>query len=32
MTLVFDDNVDASYDKQSTLIFVEKKEDKTEEE
>lgn len=26
MTLVFDDNVDPSYDKQSTLIFVEDKE------
>lgn len=32
MTLVFDDNVDASYDKQSTLIFVEKAKEKTEEE
>lgn len=32
MTLVFDDNVDPSYDKQSTLIFVEKVEEKTEEE
>lgn len=31
MTLVFDDNVDPSYDKQSTLIFVEKSEDNTEE-
>ena len=32
MTLVFDDNVDSSYDKQSTLIFVEKTDDKSEEE
>ena len=32
MTLVFDDNIDPSYDKQSTLIFVEKKEEKSEEE
>ena len=32
MTLVFDDNVDPSHDKQSTLIFVEKTEEKTEEE
>lgn len=32
MTLVFDDNVDSSYDKQSTLIFVEKKAEKTEDE
>ncbi|WP_028521592.1 hypothetical protein [Ruminococcus flavefaciens] len=32
MTLVFDDNVDPSYDKQSTLIFVEKTEEKMEEE
>ncbi|MCM1054553.1 MAG: hypothetical protein NC394_03425 [Bacteroides sp.] len=32
MTLVFDDNVDSSYDKQSTLIFVEPDEDKSEEE
>ena len=32
MTLVFDDNVDSSYDKQSTLIFVEKTDKKTEEE
>ena len=32
MTLVFDDNVDPSYDKQSTLIFVEKTEEETEEE
>ena len=32
MKLVFDDNVDPSYDKQSTLIFVEKNEEKTEEE
>ncbi|MDE6708103.1 MAG: hypothetical protein K2K06_08715 [Oscillospiraceae bacterium] len=29
MTLVFDDNVDPSYDKQSTLIFVEAKQEKT---
>lgn len=32
MTLVFDDKVDSSYDKQSTLIFVEKKESKEEKE
>lgn len=32
MTLVFDDNVDSSYDKQSTLIFVEKAEEEAEEE
>lgn len=31
MTLVFDDNVDSSYDKQSTLIFVEKTEENDEE-
>ena len=31
MTLVYDDNVDASYDIQSTLEFVEDKEDTTEE-
>lgn len=31
MTLVYDDNVDASYDIQSTLEFVEKKADNTEE-
>ncbi|MCM1381449.1 MAG: hypothetical protein NC192_05875, partial [Muribaculaceae bacterium] len=31
MTLIFDDNVDPSYDKQSTLIFVEAAADKTEE-
>lgn len=31
MTLVFDDNVDSSYDKQSTLEFVEAKEESTEE-
>lgn len=31
MTLVFDDNVDPSYDKQSTLIFVETKQETTEE-
>ena len=30
MTLVFDDNVDASYDKQSTLEFVEATQDTTE--
>ena len=30
MTLVFDDNVDASYDKQSTLIFVKDTGDKSE--
>lgn len=29
MTLVFDDNVDHSYDKQSTLIFVEAGQEKT---
>lgn len=27
MTLVFDDNIDSSYDKQSTLVFVESKPD-----
>lgn len=32
MTLVFDDNVDPSFDKQSTLVFVEETEEKTEEE
>lgn len=32
MTLVFDDNVDPSYDRQSTLIFVESVEDESEEE
>lgn len=32
MTLVFDDNIDPSYDMQSTLIFVEKTEDIAEEE
>ena len=32
MTLVFDDNVDSSYDKQSTLVFVEAKEKPSEEE
>ncbi|MGN0594662.1 MAG: hypothetical protein ACI4I6_05850 [Hominimerdicola sp.] len=32
MTLVFDDNVDSSYDKQSTLIFVEKTEEEVGEE
>lgn len=32
MTLVFDDNIDPSYDKQSTLIFVEKTEEAEEEE
>lgn len=32
MKLEFDDNIEASYDKQSTLIFVEKTEEKTEEE
>lgn len=32
MTLKFDDNVDFSYDKQSTLIFVEAEQKKTEEE
>lgn len=32
MTLVFDDNVDPSYDKQSTLIFVEAVDDTSEEE
>ena len=32
MTLVFDDNIDPSYDKQSTLIFVEEIEEKAEEE
>ena len=32
MTLVFDDNVDPSYDNQNTITFVEKKEEKTEEE
>ncbi len=31
MTLVFDDNVDSSYDKQSTLEFVEAKEETKEE-
>ena len=31
MTLVFDDNVDPSYDKQSTLIFVQSEQEKTEE-
>lgn len=30
MTLVFDDNVDPSYDRQSTLIFVEKTDDNSE--
>ena len=32
MKLEFDDNIDPDSDKQNTLIFVEKKEEKTEEE
>lgn len=32
MKLIFDDNVDSSYDKQSTLIFVEAVDDSSEEE
>lgn len=32
MTLVFDDNVDPSYDNQNTITFVEKTDEKTEEE